>query len=204
MELRAYDGGLDAAVEQTGCGRRGRTLFLLTGVGIPHALETVLLVAAREKPQRILNIGIAGAYPNSGLQIGDVVMGRDEVYGDIGFELPEEPGFQPLQEAAFGAEYRAPLPLMQCPQFQNIAIERGCTVSQCTGTEATGLLRERLFDAAFETMEGAAVAQAGHALGIPVAEVRAISNRASRRNMQPDNIRVALTRLKAYFEKYRE
>ena len=170
----------------------------LTGVGVPIALAQTLTVAGRLRPARLLNIGIAGAYPNSGLEIGDIVLGISDSYGDVGFEQPEAPGFRHIRESPWGEPYRQPYPLTVFPEFVGAATGRGCTVNTCTGTEVTGLLRERLFDAAFETMEGAAVAQAGQLLGIPVCEIRAVSNIASRRDMRPGNIRLALENLHQY------
>ncbi len=55
-----------------------------------------------------------------------------------------------------------------------------------------------MFGVEFETMEGAAVAQVGVQWGVPVSEVRAISNLAARRDMRPENIRRALESLLAY------
>jgi len=176
----------------------------LTGVGIPVALAQTLWVARYLRPTRLLNIGIAGAYPGSGLAVGDIVIGTEEVYGDVGFELPEEPGFRHVRESPWGKPYQYPKPLTVFPEFAGAREGRGCTVNTCTGTEATGRLRERLFDAAFETMEGAAVAQAGYILEFPVCEVRAISNIASDRDMRPENIRIALDALAAYLQKCRE
>ncbi len=204
MELQAFNPDAVAQMPEMDFSRQGDTLFLITGVGIPHALERMLLVAGRERPAGILNIGIAGAYPNSGLAIGDVVMAESEVYGDVGLELPEAPGFQPLRETPFGGAYREPSILVQFPFVAGTRMARGCTVNACTGTDATGLLREQLFDAHFETMEGAAVAQAGQSLGIDVCEVRAISNIAAERDMQPANIQRALSQLTAYFQQCRE
>ncbi len=175
----------------------------LTGVGIPLALSQTLTVAGRLRPRRILNIGIAGAYPSGGLSIGDIVTGQSEVYGDIGFELPDAPRFRHIGEAEWGAFYRTPLPLTQFAEFPVPHLCAGCTVNTCTGTEAVGLGREALFQAHFETMEGAAVAQAGQRLGIPVCEIRAISNFASVRDMRPENIRLALANLTAYFAEKR-
>ena len=179
--------------------RKGQASFL-TGVGIPVALAQTLLIAGRLHPARLLNIGIAGAYPGSGLAVGDIVIGTSEVYGDVGFELPEAPGFRHVGESPWGAFYREPLTLVAFPEFAGAATGRGCTVNTCTGTGATGRQRERLFEAQFETMEGAAVAQAGRALKIPVCEIRAISNIASDRDMRPENIRIALASLQAYFQ----
>jgi futalosine hydrolase len=180
----------------------GQDAFL-TGVGIPIALAQTLLIAGRKRPARILNIGIAGAYPGSGLAIGDIVIGTSEVFGDVGFELPEEPGFRHVRESPWGKPYQFPKPLTVFPEFAGTREGRGCTVNACTGTEATGRLRERLFGAAFETMEGAAVAQAGTLLEVPVCEIRAISNIAAHRDMRPENIQLALDALAAYFQKCR-
>lgn len=174
------------------------------GVGIPAALARTLEVIGRERPARLLNVGIAGAYPGGGLEIGDIVLGTSEIYGDIGLELPETPGFQPVGESPWGAFYRDPLPLALFPEFAGAATGRGCTVNACTGTGATGRLRETLFGAAFETMEGAAVAQAGQTFGVPVCEIRAISNVAARRDMRPENVRLALDRLRRYLTACRE
>ncbi len=190
MELRAFGPRREEA---------GQDSFF-TGVGIPIALAQTLLIAGRLAPARILNIGIAGAYPGSGLAIGDIVIGTSEVYGDVGFELPAPPGFQHLGDSPWGEFYHAPLPLAQFAEFPHTQFGNGCTVNACTGTEATGRLRETLFHAAFETMEGAAVAQAGQILGIPVCEIRAISNFASTRDMHPKNIQLAIANLTAYFD----
>ena len=171
----------------------------LTGVGIPLALAQTLTEARRLRPKRLLNIGIAGAYPSSGLQIGDIVVGHSEVYGDVGFELPDTPHFRHIGESEWGAFYQAPLPLTLFAEFPAPHLGNGCTVNTCTGTEEVGHRRESLFNASFETMEGAAVAQAGQILGISVCEIRAISNFASVRDMRLENIRLALTNLTAYF-----
>lgn len=171
----------------------------LTGVGIPLALAQTLAVAGRLRPKRILNIGIAGAYPNSGLSLGDIVIGQSEIYGDVGFGLPDAPGFRHIGESEWGTFYQTPLPLTQFAELSAPHLGNGCTVNACTGTEEIGRLRETLFQAHFETMEGAAVAQAGQTLGIPVCEIRAISNFASVRDMRLENVRLALASLTTYF-----
>ena len=176
----------------------------LTGVGIPQALAETLVTAGQLKPKRILNIGIAGAYPGSGLRIGDVTTALFETYGDVGFELPEPPGFRSINGSPWGEFYQTPLPLEQFTEFPCAHSGVGCTVNACTGTEETGRAREAAFGADFETMEGAAVAQAGQILEIPVCEIRAISNFASTRDMRSENIQLALANLAAYFDACRK
>ncbi len=198
MELRAFAPSLSDEDLRGGVVRQGDARLLVTGVGIPSALVTLLQTCLREKPARILNIGIAGAYPGSGLAIGDVVLGKSEVYGDLGMELPDAPGFQPLRETPWGGFYSKLFALAADPQFAGGRVAAGCTVNTCTGTDETGRRRERLFDAAFETMEGAAVAQVGQALSIAVCEIRSISNIAAHRDMRPENVRLALHNLERY------
>lgn len=204
MELQAFAPSLVEDDLAEGRVRQDDALLLVTGVGVPCALAAVLQTCLRERPARILNIGIAGAYPQSGLRVGDIVLGESEVYGDVGLELPDAPGFQPLRETPWGAFYATPFPLASDPHFRGARTAPGCTVNACTGTDETGQRRAQQFGAAFETMEGAAVAQVGQTLGIPVCEIRAISNIAAHRDMQPENIRLALRRLTDYLRTCRE
>jgi futalosine hydrolase len=187
--------------------------FLVTGVGIAPTFSRLLplVLDPRRRPRRLLNIGIAGAYPGRGLGIGDLVMGASEVFGDVGFELPDPPGFRAIGDSPFAAGfYDAPIPLAPDPAFRDPApaltarVGNGCTVNACAGTDATGALRARLFDAHFESMEGAAVARIGHDAGVPVCELRAVSNIAGRRDMRPENVRFALERLRRYLDACRE
>ncbi|MDQ2688337.1 MAG: futalosine hydrolase [Armatimonadota bacterium] len=204
MELRTFAPALAEEELERGVVRQENALLLVTGVGIPSALVTVLQTCLRERPARILNIGIAGAYPGSKLAIGDIVMAESEVYGDVGMELPAAPGFQPLRETPWGASYATPFPLASDPHFTGDRTAPGCTVNACAGTDETGRRRAQQFGAAFETMEGAAVAQVGQTLGIPVCEIRAISNFAAHRDMRPENIRLALRRLADFLKTCRE
>lgn len=189
-------------------------ILCVTGVGIPMTLAGLPSLIAERRPALILDIGIAGAYPESGLAVGDLVAGESEVFGDLGMELPGPEGFLPVGEAPWADEiYKRPLPLATAlfgtaafgaatsgaasPGGVPIRTGKGCTVNACTGTRATGALRRRLFGADFESMEGAAVALAGALAGIPVAEIRAISNLASDRDMRPGHVDLALRNLRA-------
>ncbi len=172
----------------------------VTGVGVPLTLLRLLPLLDRLRPALLVDIGIAGAYPGSGLAIGDLVAADSETFADLGMELPEEPGFQPLGGFPFADDaFRAPLPLVVPAWAEGIARGRGATVNACTGSDITGHLRRRLFAADFEGMEGAAFALAGRARGIPVAEIRAVSNAAARRDMRPENVARALDALRGFW-----
>ncbi len=179
--------------------------LLLTGVGIPATLVSSMNALNSLTPAMVVNIGIAGAYPASGYAIGDVVTGQTDVYGDIGMELPDEPNFMPLRDSPFGKQdHLKPFKLAHLsasPEHEamyRVHAGKGCTVNACTGTVRTGNLRAMVFEADFETMEGAAVAHVCALKGVPCCEIRAISNMASHRDMQPANIRTALDNLRHY------
>jgi futalosine hydrolase len=187
------------------------TTRLLLGVGIPVALSAIAdrlwSTGEHRSPGLIVNVGIAGAYPGTGIEIGDIVLAEREGYGDVGFELPEPPGFRSINDSPFGEFYAKPfdaslpdgwyLPNPLGAKYR-VHLGKGSTVNSCTGTDATGAARRRLTGAAFETMEGAAVAQVAQQHGIPFCEIRAVSNVAARRDMRPENIRLALAHLRHY------
>ena len=182
----------------------GHVTLAETGVGIPLTLMRLPPLLAAVGPDLVVNIGIAGAYPCSGVGIGSIVMARTEVFGDIGFELPCDPGFRPISESLFGAGYERMT--LECPnrllggEFgESVHEVDACTVNCCTGTAITGTMRETTLGVQVESMEGAAVALACRHQGVPICEIRAISNIASDRDMQPEGIRLALQRLNSYW-----
>jgi futalosine hydrolase len=73
----------------------------------------------------------------------------------------------------------APVPLYNVLPMQVFPVARRAafvTMSTCTGTEGAARAIEARTGGAVESMEGAAVAHVAHLHGIPVGEVRGISN----------------------------
>jgi futalosine hydrolase len=174
-------------------------LKAVTGVGIAQTFLRLPKLLEKHRPERVWNIGIAGAYPDCSLKIGDLVRATSEVFGDVGFEQPDG-SFQPIQTSAFGGGYEAlELSLLLAPHAHPTGA--GCTVNACTGTRATGEFRRDFFRASFETMEGAAVALVCQSANVPVSELRAISNIAAERDMRPENIQLAVKNLREALKK---
>ena len=120
----------------------------IAGVGPAAAAAATAQTIVAERPERLLLAGIAGAYAASGLAVGEVVaVSEERVAG-----LP----------AKYADVYRPTL----LPEGLPTAISN--SVVQC-GAEAAG--------AQIENMEGAAFFAVAAALGVPAAEVRAVSNR---------------------------
>lgn len=145
-----------------------------TGVGAVNAAHAVTVAILDKKPAAVLVCGVGGAYPSSGLRVGDVAWARMECYGDLGAASPA--GF--LDMKALGFPVVAPstyndLALHLCPEGQGVKF---VTVSTCTGTDAAARAIEARTGGAVENMEGAAIAHVALLHGIPAGEVRGISN----------------------------
>jgi futalosine hydrolase len=153
-----------------------------TGVGPVNAAHAVTLFLARTGAREIVVCGVGGAYPASGLQVGDVVCAASECYGDLGATTPS--GFLDMKALGF-AVVEAPTPLFNDIPMQVFPVARRVpfvTVSSCTGIDGTARDIETRTAGAVESMEGAAIAHVAHLHGVPVGEVRGISNIVTNRD----------------------
>lgn len=154
----------------------------ICGIGKANAAHSTTLLIEKFGPEFICLLGVGGAYPSSGLALGDMVVAEREVYGDEGMESPL--GFVsmqglglPLLADGFLTHFNE-MPLT-VPDGLPDGIRAGTfvTVSSCTGTFAKGIEMERRFpNALCENMEGAAFAHVCAINRVPAAELRAVSN----------------------------
>jgi len=162
--------------------RSPEALILCTGVGPVNAAHGVTLAITRERPDAIIICGVGGAYPGSGLVAGDVACAAQECYGDLGAAAPS--GFLDMQALGFPV-VRGDVPLYNDLPMQVWPTARRVkfvTVNTCTGTESAARAIEARTGGAVENMEGAAVAHVAHLHGVPVGEVRGISNMVTNRD----------------------
>jgi len=160
-----------------------RVQVLRIGVGPVNAAIAVTRRLAREVPGAIVLCGIGGAYPGSGLRVGDVACAAMECYGDLGAASPA--GFLDMKALGFPV-ISGPTPIYNDLPMQIFPVEtRGkfVTVSTCTGTSAAAQAIEARTGGLVENMEGAAIAQVAGLHNIPWLEVRGISNIVEDRNL---------------------
>jgi futalosine hydrolase len=153
-----------------------------TGVGPVNAAHGVTAAVLQRRPDLIVNCGIGGAYPSSGLHVGDVACAELEIYGDLGAQSPS--GFLDMKALGF-AVVPGPNPLFNEIPLRAHPLDRRVrfvTVSTCTGTDSDARALEQRTQGAVENMEGAAIAHIGHLYGIAVGEVRGISNMVTNRD----------------------
>jgi futalosine hydrolase len=170
-----------------------RAAILRMGVGPVNAAHAVTLAVAGARPKAIVVCGIGGAYPDSGLAIGDVASAESECYGDLGATSPG--GFLDMQAIGFPIIEGPPpiynvLPMQLFPSTRRV---RFVTMSSCTGVSADARAIAARTGGAVENMEGAAVAHVAAIHGIPVGEIRGISNMVTDRDTKAWRVKEAAT-----------
>ncbi|CAH0120158.1 Futalosine hydrolase [Paenibacillus sp. CECT 9249] len=187
----------------------GRFDVLLSGVGAAVAAARTakaLGASAGEdgKPGYglVVNAGIAGGYAGQA-KIGDIVLASLIIAADLGAESPER--FLSVDELGFGSA-RLPVDdglagrIVASLQQAGLPVRSGpiLTVSTTTGTAATAAeLAARVPGATAEAMEGYGVAAAALEFGLPILELRAVSNAVGPRDRSAWRIKEALNALEA-------
>ncbi|MFF0423312.1 futalosine hydrolase [Streptomyces sp. NPDC004520] len=150
----------------------------------------------------VVSAGIAGGFQPAA-PVGSVVVSSAIVAADLGAETPD--GYLSVEELGFGRSVH-PVPEALTGRI-TAALAAGCvlapvlTVSTVTGTARRAAeLVERHPAAAAEAMEGFGVAEAAVAHGVPVVEVRAVSNAVGPRDRAAWRIGEALGALRHTFE----
>lgn len=150
---------------------------LVTGVGM---VATALAIGQRLASARydlLLNVGIAGSFDKS-IALGEVVCVVQDTFSELGVEDGDHfvnSELLGLAQCTFISDQRHTMlhSLRKCS---------GITVNTVHGNEDTINEVVNRLNPDTESMEGAAVFYAGHHFGIPVIQVRAISNYVERRN----------------------
>jgi futalosine hydrolase len=183
-----------------------RVTVLAAGVGPALAAATTataLTTAALQGAPYglVVSAGIAGGFlPHA--PVGSLVVADEITAADLGAETAE--GFVPVTELGFGAvTHRPPAALVRAAVAATGARAGAVlTVSTVTGTAARATaLRERHPTALAEAMEGFGVAEAAGAHGVPVLEIRAVSNPVGPRDRAAWRIGDALAALTEGFGK---
>lgn len=187
-------------------GKHPHTLEL--GVGKIAATLNLTLALSERRPDAVLLIGVCGAYPArhlgaglAALDVGDPCLIRDDVIADDGVltlddfldlarlklgEVGPIAGDEPLTHKLAG--------VLGCP------IVTAATVSTGAGADALSQAYARRSGAQVETMEGGAVAIVCRRFGVPLAQLRAVSNRTGDRNLGGWDLERALASLRSAVE----
>jgi len=156
---------------------------LITGVGILSAALSLGKAFQKQSYKTAIQIGIAGAYPSSGLMLGDIV----EVKSDCLVE------FLPWEPNTFFSSGILP----DKSNSKTTKLVKGATVFSCSETAEMEKTRGSL--AQVESMEGAAFFAACKEYNIEAVQIRAISNYATKYEKSEWKTEEALQKLRDFF-----
>jgi futalosine hydrolase len=171
---------------------------VVSGVGAVSAALATQAALLEMRSDLVLSVGIAGAYPNSGLNIGDVLVSSRVIFAGLGVQNGKR--VDALEFA--GAEQILPV-WNKAAEFAQVAILPLGAIATLE-TVTTDLTRAEAIQTQFgvlaEAMEGAGVAQAAARQGVPMLELRAISNMVGDR--QHWQVKTALENLGVALERH--
>jgi len=196
-EAAPFIEGMDGLRAASIAGRRAYTgsasgrdvSVVLCGIGQANAAQSTASVMDSGGAQLVILGGCAGAYPGSGLGVGDVAVAEAETYAGLGVEAPG--GLMTLEEAGLpllekgGERYYASMPVPSASRLDpsvfsglgfSVVYGGFLTVYTVTGTSARGRELHARHGALCENMEGAAAAQVALHYKADFLELRGISN----------------------------
>lgn len=179
QECRALLGDLTAAPVDLGPYRAlstGMAAVVVSGIGPAAAAAATATALTLGDFELVLSLGICGGFPGAAV-IGDVVVATDLIAADLGAGSPE--GFLAMGQLGWAEdrhEVDTSLLRTAADLLGEVVTGPVITVSTVTGTTArVDELAER-HGAVAEAMEGWGVLTAALPHGVPVLEVRTVSN----------------------------
>ncbi|MEU5403839.1 futalosine hydrolase [Streptomyces sp. NPDC005963] len=201
-EAESVTAGLPAALLD-GVDPDHRVDVVAGGVGPGAAAAATATALAKGAYDLVVSAGIGGGF-QPGAPVGSLVVADAIVAADLGAETAD--GFIPVVELGFGhSTHRPPAAFAARAARALDALHAPVlTVSTVTGTAARAAeLSSRHPGAGAEAMEGFGVAEAAAAQGVPVLEIRAVSNAVGPRDRSAWRIKEALTSLEGAFRALR-
>lgn len=183
-----------------GLGEDSRFEVIIGGVGPMSAAARTARKLAESPYEAVVCAGICGGFVQRA-GIGSIVVANEIISADLGAETAE--GFASVDKLGFGTArigVNAEWAIALTEAVQRRGVPAICapilTLSTVTGTAQTAEeLIARVPEAAAEAMEGFGVATAAVDFGLPVMELRAVSNAIGPRDKSAWRIKEALEAL---------
>ncbi|CAM4320804.1 futalosine hydrolase [Deinococcus marmoris] len=156
---------------------------IVSGVGVVAAAMATARALQEQNAGLVISAGIGGAYPSSGLLPGDLALSSQIVQADLGawdgerFLDFDGLGLSILPDAPHAGRFSTWAAAPEVARRTGARLGPLLTLSSVTGSlETAASLQERFSGALTEGMEGAGIAHAALLAGVPVLEVRGVSN----------------------------
>ncbi len=176
--------------------------LLITGVGMVGTTYNLMRAINNTKYDIALNFGLCGAYPDSGIDLTEVVNITEEQFGDLG--AMDNNVFRTIFELGLTASGQEPFYDGKLINYNEIEIMdnyvdhdrvRGISVNNVSGNEQQIRQRIELFAPQVESMEGAAFFYVMLRESLRFFEIRAVSNLVQVRDKSKWQISKAIERL---------
>jgi futalosine hydrolase len=164
---------------------------MVTGVGMVNTAFSLTKRLSKESYDLVINMGIAGSFSDK-IEIGDVVEVKEDILSEIGFEngnsFSEFINFRIKNSFKVGEK-------------TNLKKAKGITVNTVHGNEKTITEIIKRLNSDVESMEGAACFMVCEQFAIPCIQIRAISNKIEKYNIENWDLDLAISNLNAEVEK---
>jgi futalosine hydrolase len=190
----------------TGESQRLKVRFHQSGVGMLASAVSLTRLVTEEKPDLVIQIGIAGTFDTK-MPLAKVVLVKEEILGDMGveedgkwkdlFDLKlEKSSYHPFEKRKLPNQWLTSYNLLKLPELSSISVNE---IS--TSPKRIELLSKK-YSPDLESMEGAALHYVCREANIPFIQMRAISNYIGERNKANWKMKEALEALNDTLIKY--
>jgi len=186
--------------------KRFKVFFHQSGVGMLASAFSLTKLVMEDKPDLLLQIGLAGCFDTS-VPAGKVVLVETEIAGDLGVEEDgnwrdvfnmklERSNYPPYEKKLL------PNPHLQKLNLLKLRAVTGITVNEITTRKERIKQLVKKYNPVTESMEGAALHYVCRSMNIPFLQMRTISNYVGERDKSKWMIKEALDNLNQTLLKY--
>jgi futalosine hydrolase len=197
--VAATDMEIDIAKSNLRQNKKHEIIFKITGVGMLATAVNLTQIAIEEKPDLIIQAGIAGTFDNKML-LGNVVVIKEEMIGDLGVEengawkdifdlnLENENNF-PFENGKLINNEISKSNLLSLPEVKAI------TLNEISTNQKRIMQLKEKYNAVVESMEGAALHYVCCKFKMPFLQIRAVSNYVGERDKTKWKMKEAIENL---------
>ena len=186
--------------------KRLKVIFHQSGVGMLATAVSLTKLISEEKPDLIVQIGIAGSFDES-MTLGKVVCVKEESLGDLGvqedgkwkdiFDLKlEKSSYPPYEKRRLPNPWLNEYNLLKLPEVSAV------TINEVTTSEERKLHHIKKYEAVVESMEGAALHYVCRNFNVPFVQIRAVSNYIGERDKSKWEMKTAIDNVNQAILKY--
>jgi futalosine hydrolase len=183
----------------TGESQRLKLQYHQSGIGMLAASFALTKLAIEDKPDLIIQVGIAGTFDEE-ISLGTVVVVNEETIGDLGVE--EEGKWKDLfdlklEKSSYHPFEKRKLPNQWLKKYNLLELKEvsGLTVNEISTNDERIQKLIKKYNPVIESMEGAALHYVARESNIPFLQIRAISNYIGERDKANWQMKLAINNL---------